>query len=60
VNQWMQGTPMTLRSNAEVSRLFDGMDVLPPGPLNRWRPDRAARDNEPGVTCYGAVGRKPG
>jgi len=60
VNQRMQATPMTLRSHAEVSRFFDGLDVLPPGlvPQNRW-PDRAAQDDED-TGCYGAVGRKPG
>jgi hypothetical protein len=61
VNQRMQATPMTLRTHAEVSRFFDGLDVLPPGlvPQNRW-PDRAARDDGPDIGCYGAVGRKPG
>jgi len=60
VNQRMQATPMTLRSHAEVSRFFDGLNVLPPGlvPQNRW-PDRAAQDDEPDIGCYGAVGRKP-
>jgi hypothetical protein len=48
--------------HAEVSRFFDGRDVLPPGLVsqNRWRPDRPAQDDEPDVSCYGAVGRKPG
>ena len=61
VNQRMRATPMTLRSHAEVSRFFDGLNVLPPGlvPQNRW-PDRAAQDDEPDIGCYGAVGRKPG
>jgi S-adenosyl methyltransferase len=61
VNQRMRASPMTLRSHAEVSRFFAGLDVLPPGlvPQNRW-PDRAARDDEPDIGCYGAVGRKPG
>ncbi len=60
VNQRMQATPMTLRSHPEVSRFFDGLNVLPPGlvPQNRW-PDRAAQDDEPDIGCYGAVGRKP-
>jgi hypothetical protein len=62
VNQRMLATPMTLRSRAEVSRFFDGLDVLPPGlvPQNRWLPDRPVPDEEPDVGCYGAVGRKPG
>jgi hypothetical protein len=62
VNQRMPATPMTIRSHAEVSRFFDGLDLLPPGLVaqNRWRPDRPAQDEEPDVSCYGAVGRKPG
>jgi hypothetical protein len=62
VNQRMPATPMTIRSHAEVSRFFDGLDLLPPGVVaqNRWRPDRPAQDDEPDVSCYGAVGRKPG
>jgi S-adenosyl methyltransferase len=62
VNQRMLATPMTLRSRADVSRFFDGLDLLPPGlvPQHRWRPDRPLRDDEPDVACYGAVGRKPG
>jgi hypothetical protein len=61
VNQRMQGTSMTLRGRAEVSRFFDGLDLLPPGLVsqNRW-PDPAARYDEPHVGGYGAVGRKPG
>jgi hypothetical protein len=61
VNQRMRATPMTLRSHAEVSRFFDGLDLLPPGvvPQNRW-PARAAQDDEPDIGCYGAAGRKPG
>jgi S-adenosyl methyltransferase len=60
VNQRMQGT-MTLRGRAEVSRFFDGLDLLPPGLVaqNRW-PDPAARYDEPHMGGYGAVGRKPG
>jgi hypothetical protein len=61
VNQRMQGTSMTLRGRAEVSRFFDGLDLLPPGlvPQNRW-PDPAAQYDEPHIGGYGAVGRKPG
>jgi S-adenosyl methyltransferase len=61
VNRRMQATPMTIRTHAEVSRFFDGLNVLPPGlvPQNRW-PDRTAQDDEADIGCYGAVGRKPG
>jgi hypothetical protein len=61
VNQRMQGTSMTLRGRAEVSRFFDGLDLLPPGLVaqNHW-PDPAARYDEAHIGGYGAVGRKPG
>jgi S-adenosyl methyltransferase len=61
VNQQMKASPMTLRSHAEVSRFFAGLDLLPPGlvPQNRW-PGGAARDDEPDIGGYGGVGRKPG
>jgi hypothetical protein len=61
VNQRMPATPMTIRNHAEVSRFFDGLDLLPPGLVaqNRW-PDRPLPDDEPDVSCYGGVGRKPG
>ncbi|WP_433479543.1 SAM-dependent methyltransferase [Spirillospora sp. CA-142024] len=53
---------ITLRSRADVTRLFDGFEFLEPGltTLSMWRPD-------PGTTippradqqwCYAAVGRK--
>jgi hypothetical protein len=54
--------PVTLRSPAEISRFFDGLELLPPGVVSttRWRPDRA----DPGeqareVDQFCAVGRKP-
>jgi hypothetical protein len=61
VNQRMQGTSITLRGRAEVSRFFDGLDLLPPGLVsqNRW-PDPTARYDESHIGGYGAVGRKPG
>jgi len=35
---------MTLRTHAQISRFFDGLDLLEPGlvPVNRWRPDSGA------------------
>jgi hypothetical protein len=50
----------TYRTSAEVTRFFDGMDLVPPGlvPLEKWRPD-------PGAVATGksfiwaAAGRKP-
>lgn len=48
---------LTVRSHAEVSRFFDGLELLEPGivPVNDWRPD--AYENHTGI--YGAVARKP-
>ncbi len=48
---------LTMRSHAEVTRFFDGMEILEPGVVlvNDWRPD--AYEDPTGV--YGAVARKP-
>ena len=53
--------PLTARSHAEVSALFDGLDLLDPGvvQLHRWR----AGTGDPGIARdlpnYGALARKP-
>ncbi len=54
--------PVTLRSPGEISRFFDGLDLLPPGVVSttRWRPGPAdiggqARE----VDQFCGVGRKP-
>jgi trans-aconitate methyltransferase len=58
LNQVM-ADPVTLRTHAEVSRFFAGLDLVEPGlvQLHRWR----AVPAEPGVELanYGGVGRKP-
>jgi S-adenosyl methyltransferase len=43
-----------------VARLFDGLDLVPPGlvPIDRWRPDERPRAAD-GRLHVGAVGRKP-
>ncbi|HEX8865318.1 MAG TPA: SAM-dependent methyltransferase, partial [Lentzea sp.] len=48
---------LTMRTHAEVSRFFDGMELLEPGivPVNDWRPD--SYEDHTGI--YGAVARKP-
>ena len=49
-----------MRSRAEVTRLFDGLEILEPGvvPLGQWYPGRL--DGEPGrsLPTYTAVARK--
>jgi hypothetical protein len=52
--------PVTMRTHAEVSGFFDGLDMVDPGlvQLHRWRPGVGdlARGELPN---YGGVGRKP-
>jgi hypothetical protein len=55
---------ITLRSRAQVTRLFDGFEMVPPGltTLSLWRPDAGAMA-PPGAErqwCYAGVGRKIG
>jgi hypothetical protein len=55
--------PYVLRSHAEVSGFFDGLEILDPGvvPLNLWREPGAPPVTEDGqvIPAYGAVARKP-
>jgi len=39
----------TYRSQAEVARFFDGLDLLPPGvvPVPRWRPESEMESKAP-------------
>jgi S-adenosyl methyltransferase len=55
-------TPQTRRNHAEVSRFFDGLELISPGVVqpHRWRPDPST---SPGpadeVSGWGGVARKP-
>jgi hypothetical protein len=53
--------PVTMRTHAEVSRFFDGLDLVEPGlvQLHRWRPGPGDLDPRPDLANYGGVGRKP-
>ena len=62
---WNERSPtkITLRSNAEIARFFDGLELLEPGvvQLPQWRPDSPVADTGPGgglVPHYCGVGRK--
>ena len=50
---------VTFRSQAEVSRFFDGLELVDPGlvPVPRWRPASPAEEASPTV-LWGGVGRK--
>ncbi len=55
-------TPMTMRNRAEVTRFFDGYDLVEPGVvyLPQWRPDPGdpAVDQPERMTGLAGVGRK--
>jgi hypothetical protein len=53
--------PYTPRSPEQISRYFDGLELLPPGvvTVSRWRPEPSRRGDLPEVSCAGGVGRKP-
>lgn len=52
--------PYTPRSPEQISRYFDGLELLSPGvvTVSRWRPDPGSQ-GAPEVSCAGGVGRKP-
>ena len=54
-------TPQTLRTEPEVARFFDGLELVPPGVayVHAWRPDPGDQVPPGGVSAYGGVGRKP-
>jgi hypothetical protein len=53
--------PVTMRTHAEVSRFFDGLDLVEPGvvQLHRWRPPAGDPGLARDLANYGALGRKP-
>ncbi|WP_328417650.1 SAM-dependent methyltransferase [Micromonospora sp. NBC_00389] len=61
VEMWNAGgaAPMCVRTPQEITRFFDGLDILEPGLLtcSQWRPD--GNDTTP-VSEYCAVARKSG
>jgi hypothetical protein len=57
----MGGTRAAPRSHQEVSRFFDGLEMVEPGlvQLHRWRPGTGLDDTGRDLAAYGAVARKP-
>lgn len=55
------GLPVSKRTHAEVTALFDGLELIDPGVVrvNRWRPDASADPEATGVGMYCGVARKP-
>ncbi|NLU69467.1 SAM-dependent methyltransferase [Streptomyces sp. HNM0574] len=58
-----EGMPMVLRTHAEATAFFDGLELVDPGvvQVHKWRPgpdDEPVRDAD--IAMYGALARKPG
>ncbi|MCO5996224.1 SAM-dependent methyltransferase [Actinoallomurus rhizosphaericola] len=53
--------PYHLRSPEEITRFFDGLELLEPGvvPVSQWRPEHSPFGIPPRVETLGGVGRKP-
>jgi hypothetical protein len=58
VNNEQVSTRQTHRTQAEISRFFERLELVPPGvaPLNEWRPAQA--DSGPPTPAYCGIGRK--
>jgi S-adenosyl methyltransferase len=52
--------PVTPHSREQVTRFFDGLDLIEPGvvPIQQWRPDSDA-EAAARAGMWGGVGRKP-
>jgi hypothetical protein len=52
---------LSARSHAEVSRFFNGLDLVEPGlvQIHRWRPGVDDADQDRELAAYGGLGRKP-
>ncbi|MDQ0905016.1 hypothetical protein QFZ22_001001 [Streptomyces canus] len=55
------GTPVQFRSQAEVARFFEGLDLLDPGVTvgHRWRADEESTASDAEVSLWTGVGIKP-
>jgi trans-aconitate methyltransferase len=60
LNEGLPGVTMILRSHAEVTQFFGGLELLEPGvvPVNYWRPGANGPDPAHELPTYAAVGRK--
>jgi hypothetical protein len=52
---------LTMRTHAQVSRFFEGLELVDPGvvQLHRWRPGVGDLDHDRELANYGGVGQKP-
>ncbi len=56
----LMAEPVTLRTHEQVSRFFDGLDMVEPGlvQLHRWRPGPEGPVPDGDIANYGGIGRK--
>ena len=63
VRQWNEASdsPRVNRSLAELTRFFDGLEMLEPGLVSssRWRPEPSPFGEPSRIDNFGGVGRKP-
>jgi hypothetical protein len=55
------GQLVTIRTAEQVSRFFDGLDLIEPGvvPVEEWRPDSILDINSRRTPMVGGLARKP-
>jgi O-methyltransferase involved in polyketide biosynthesis len=53
--------PITARTREELTRFFDGLELLEPGVVtcSHWRPDPGGESTPVKVSEFGGIGRKP-
>lgn len=60
LNERQLDAPLVLRDHAQVTRFFDGLELLEPGvvQLSKWRP-RSEAESAEAAALWGGVARKP-
>jgi hypothetical protein len=60
LNERQLDAPLVLRDHAQVTRFFDGLDLVEPGvvQLSKWRP-RSQFESAAAAALWGGVARKP-
>jgi S-adenosyl methyltransferase len=53
--------PITQRTRAQVTRFFDGLDLMPPGvvPISEWDLGEAMDTTVGNLVGYSGIARKP-
>jgi S-adenosyl methyltransferase len=63
IRQWNEhnSVPLVARTPEQISRFFDGMEVVPPGvvSVSRWRPEPHPSGEPAEVDAFCGIGKKP-